>query len=324
MTQPIRWAILGAGKFAREQMGPAIHAASGAKLVALGTSSPDKAAPFQAFAPDLTVYDTYDAVLADPEVDVVYIPLPNHLHIDWSLKALRAGKHVLVEKPVAMKAAQIDPLIALREETGLHVAEAYMIAHHPQWHRLRDLLADGAISTLRHVDGIFTYNNPDHSNVRYDVAKGGGSLPDIGVYTIGSTRFATGQEPLDITHADIDYLDGVDVTARVSARFDGFTAHWLTAMNIHATQSMTFIGTEGRIRLTAPFNPISYGEAQLELTQKDGSLRIERWPSTRQYVLQVEAFNETVRSTAPYGWTLEDARKTQTVIDMIYEAGKPR
>jgi len=320
MTKTVKWAILGAGKFAREQMGPAIHAASGAELAALGTSSHEKAAPFLAFAPNLKVYSSYDDVLADDTIDVIYIPLPNHLHIEWASKALRAGKHVLVEKPVGLTAAQIDPLMALRDETGLMCCEAYMIAHHPQWHRVRHLLADGAIGTLMHVDGIFTYNNPDHSNVRFDAAKGGGSLPDIGVYTIGATRFATAQEPVAITATDIDYINGVDVAARVSARFDGFTAHWITAMNTHATQSMTFLGTEGRIRLSAPFNAGSYGEAQVEIVQADGSARIESWPQEQQYVTQVEAFNASVRDGVPYVWSLEDAKATQAVIDAVYAA----
>jgi len=324
MSKPINWGILGAGKFARQHMGPAIHAASGARLAALATSSADKAAPFQAFAPDLRVHSSYDDLLADSDIDAVYIPLPNHLHIEWASRVLRAGKHVLVEKPVGMTAAEINPLIALRDDTGLLCTEAFMIAHHPQWHRVRHLIEDGAIGQLLHVDGIFTYNNPDHSNVRFDAAKGGGSLPDIGVYTIGSTRLATGQEPREITYADIDYLNGVDITARVSARFDGFTAHWITSMNTHATQSMTFLGSDGRICVTAPFNAGSYGEAQVELTQSDGAVRIERWPTEAHYVNQVEAFGATVQDGAPYAWSLEDARATQAVIDAVYAADPPR
>jgi len=314
----VNWAILGGGKFARETMGPAIHAASGARLRAVATSTPQKAAPFQAFAPDVTIYDDYDAVLSDPQVDVVYVPLPNHLHIEWATKALQAGKHVLSEKPIAMRAADIDPLITLRDETGLQASEAFMIAHHPQWHRVRHLISDGAIGDLRHVDGIFTYNNPDLSNVRFDPEKGGGSLPDIGVYTIGGTRLATGKEPVEITHADIDMQGGVDVAARVSARFDGFTAHWVTAMNIHAAQSMTFFGTDGKIQLTAPFNAGKFGEATMELVQSGGVAQIERWPTVEQYALQVKAFGHALSGDAPFCWTLENAQATQTVIDAIY------
>ena len=316
----VNWAILGAGKFAREHMGPAIHAASGARLAALATSSAEKAAPFLSLVPDMHVHNSYDAVLDDPTIDAVYVPLPNHLHIEWATKALNAGKHVLSEKPVALKADDINPLIALRDKSGLQASEAFMIAHHPQWHRVRHLLADGAIGDLSHVDGIFTYNNPDRSNVRYDPSKGGGSLPDIGVYTIGGTRMVTGQDPSEITHTDIEMQGGVDVAARVSARFDGFTAHWMTAMNIHAAQCMTFHGTHGRIQMSAPFNPGKFGEARIELSQEDGATRVERWPSTRQYVLQVEAFGAAIKGQGPFAWSLEDAQKTQTVIDAIYAA----
>lgn len=318
MVKTVGWGILGAGKFAREHMGPAIHAARGARLAAIGTSSPEKAAPFLDFAPDMAVHDTYEAVLADKDVDAVYIPLPNHLHIEWATRALQAGKHVLCEKPIALKASDIDPLITLCDQTGLVCAEAYMIVHHPQWARLRHLIKDGAIGALRHVNGVFTYNNPDKTNVRFDKSMGGGGLPDVGVYTIGSTRWATGAEPREITCADIDFEGGVDVIARTSARFDGFTATWINAMAIHLTQEMTFLGTEGRIRLTAPFNPGVYAEGRLELTQADGTTRTEHWPNVNQYVLQVEAFGRSIREGAAYPWTLGDARGTQAVIDAVY------
>jgi len=256
MSNSVKWAILGAGKFARQQMGPAIHAASGAELVAIGTSSAAKAAPFKAFAPRLRVLDTYESVLADPEVEAVYIPLPNHLHIEWARKALEAGKHVLVEKPIALAASEIDPLIALRNDTGLHIAEAYMIVHHPQWIRARQIVQSGTLGKLLHVEGVFTYNNAsDPGNVRNDASKGGGGIPDIGVYTYGATRFVTGQEPIEITNADLTFENGVDVVARVSARFDGFTAHWVNSMRMHPFQEMVFLGDAGWMRLSAPFNP---------------------------------------------------------------------
>ena len=115
----VNFGVMGAAKFAREHMAPAIHAADGARLAALATSAPQKAEPFQAFCPDLKLHSSYEHLLADPAIDAVYIPLPNHMHIDWATKALQAGKHVLVEKPVALKAEEIDPIIAVREQTGL-------------------------------------------------------------------------------------------------------------------------------------------------------------------------------------------------------------
>ena len=321
MVKPVRWGILGAAKFAREHMGPAIHAAEGAVLSVLGTSTPQKAAPFRALVPDLRVHDGYAAVLADPDVDAVYVPLPNHLHVDWAIRALEAGKPVLVEKPVAMDVAEADRLIAARDATGLAAAEAYMIVHHPQWQRVRTLLADGAVGELVQVDGCFTYDNrADPGNIRNRPETGGGGLRDIGVYPIGAARWATGQEPETLA-ADIVAENGVDVQTRVEARFPGFRFRMLVSTRMMRWQEMTFHGTAGLLRLAAPFNPVSYGEARLDLHRLDGSVVVERFPAARQYVAQVEAFGAHLRTGAPWPWPLEQARGTQAVIDRILAAG---
>lgn len=171
MRAPIRWGILGASKFARQFMGPAIHAAEGAELAALATTSPDKAAGFTGFATGLRVHDSYQALLADPDIDAIYVPLPNHLHVDWSLRALDAGKAVLCEKPMTMQADEFDTLIAARDRTGLLAAEAYMIVHHPQWHLARRLIGEGAIGNLAHVEGRFSFDNrTDVDNIRNKAA----------------------------------------------------------------------------------------------------------------------------------------------------------
>lgn len=322
MVETLRWGILGAAKFAREHMGPAIHAADNAVLAALATSSAEKAAPFEAMAPGLQVFTDYDALLASDAIDAIYIPLPNHLHVEWTMKALEAGKHVLVEKPLAMRAEDFDPVIAKRDETGLLAAEAYMIVHHPQWQKARDLVQGGAIGTLVHVDGVFGYNNAsDPSNIRNDAGKGGGGIPDIGVYTYGSTRFVTGEEPVEITHADIDFEHGVDVVARASARFPTFTAHWVNSMRVHPYQRMTFIGDQGWLELTAPFNPLVFGEARIEMRNGDGT-RIMRFPGDWHYKLQVEAFGHSVRTGDPYPCPLEFSRGTQVVIDKVFAAAQ--
>lgn len=321
----IRWGVLGASKFALEKMVPAIHLAHGHQVVALGTRSRDKAAGFEGLVPGLRVHESYDAVLEDAGVDAVYIPLPHTLHIEWAEKALRAGKHVLVEKPVAMHADEIAPLIAARDETGLVCAEAYMIVHHPQWHRVRALLQEGAIGTLRHVEGVFTYNNSaDPGNIRNVAATGGGALPDIGVYSYGSIRWVTGQEPEAITHADIDWQEGCDVLARVSARFAGFSAHFVNSMRLMPDQSVVFHGDAGLIRMTCPFNPGAFSQAQIEVHRMSGAT-VERWTYPNQYVLQVEAFGAAVRGEAAFPWTLEDARGTQAMIDAVYAkaGGRP-
>ncbi|WP_095590729.1 Gfo/Idh/MocA family protein [Actibacterium ureilyticum] len=316
----VNWGILGAAKFAREHMAPAINMARGARLAALATSSAEKANGFSAFCPDIQVYSSYDDLLAAPEIDALYIPLPNHLHVEWTQKALRAGKHVLCEKPIAMQADQIDALIALRDETGLLAAEAYMIVHHPQWQRAKHLIADGAIGNLIHVDGTFSYDNrADTGNIRNKPETGGGALPDIGVYTLGSARFATGQEP-ETVEADIAWENGVDVTSRVIARFPGFSYNCMVSMRMHPRQEMNFHGDAGLLRLTAPFNPQVFGQARIELHQPGLAIREERFPAANHYVNQVEAFCHSLRTGDPYPWRLEDARGTQAVIDRAFAA----
>ncbi|MBV6657140.1 MAG: Gfo/Idh/MocA family oxidoreductase [Devosiaceae bacterium] len=328
MVEPVRWGVLGASKFAREQMAPAIHAASGASFAALATSSAEKAAPFQAFYPDLKVLTSYDALLADPNIDAVYIPLPNHLHVEWTKKAIAAGKHVLTEKPIAMRADEIDGLIEARDASGLLATEAYMIVHHPQWRRAQALYREGAIGKLIHVEGVFSYNNAsDPGNIRNKPDTGGGGIPDIGVYTHGATRWLTGEEPVSITHADVDFDGGVDVLARVSARFETFTAHWVNSMRMHPFQQMLFVGEQGVLKLTAPFNANVYGPALLELHRSETSgqgvsITREQFPAANHYVLQVEAFCRAVREGAAYPWSLEDAQGTQRVIDAVFEKAR--
>ncbi len=296
MTDHVRWGILGAANFAREHMGPAIHLAKRGRLVGLATSSAEKAAPFAALAPGLQVFDSYEALLADPEIDAVYIPLPNHLHVEWALKALDAGKHVLVEKPLAMKADEFDAVIEARNRTGLLAAEAYMIVHHPQWQKAKALFEDGAIGRLIRVSGAFSYDNrADVGNIRNKPDTGGGAIPDIGVYIYGAARFVTGEEPERILSARINRENGVDVWSHITADFPSFHYTGVVSMRMAQWQDMTFHGEDGVMRLTAPFNPQVYGQAEIELHRKTASGEPEvstiRFPAVSHYVEQVSAFN---------------------------------
>jgi predicted dehydrogenase len=329
MAKVMRWGVLGASNFAAQHMAPAIHAAEGAELAALATPHPDRAGRFQAFCPGLRIHPTYDALLADPGVDAVYIPLPNHLHVEWTKKALLAGKHVLTEKPIAMKADEIDALIALRDQTGLMAAEAFMIVHHPQFQRARQLVQDGAIGRVEHADVAFTYDNrTDSANIRNRPETGGGSIPDIGVYTFGSVRFVTGAEPeLDSLQSRIRFENGVDVYAQVTGRYAGpagsFTYSSITSMRLFVRQELVFQGTEGLIRLTAPFNANVFGEARLELHRPGLSVTVERFPAAQHYRLQVEAFGRSALTGAPYAWLLEQAQLSQRMIDHVFAVAQP-
>jgi predicted dehydrogenase len=326
MTEAIRWGVLGASDFARRTMAPAIHAAPGHMLAALATRDPGRADPFRALAPGLRVHHGYDALLADPDIDAVYVPLPHTMHVEWGVKALEAGKHVLVEKPAAMDEAGIAPLVAARDATGLVATEAFMIACHPQWAFVREVLDSGAIGAVRHVEAAFVYNNAsDPGNIRNAAATGGGALPDIGVYTIGGTRLATGSEPERIEHAWIDWQQGVDLTARISARFPGFSAGWLVSMRMQREQSMTVYGERGILRMEAPYNPPGFAEARVAWWTGDGARHERRWSWFDQYVAQVVGFGAAIRDATPLAWTLEDAAGTQRVIDAVYAAagGRP-
>jgi len=320
MADIVNWGILGASNFALKSMAPAIHAAPRGRFAALATRDPDRAAPFSAFAPDLRVHASYDALIADPQIDAVYIPLPNTLHVDWTLKAIDAGKHVLCEKPLAMAATEFDPVIAARDASDLVVAEAFMIVHHPQWHHTRDLIRDGAIGALVRAEAAFTYDNRDGANIRNRPETGGGSLPDIGVYTIGGVRFATGQEPEAAEHIHIRRENGVEVTAEACLRFPGFRLHSLTSMRMFPRQEVVLHGEEGLIRLTAPFNPGSYGDAAVELVKAGQVTQTTRFTAARQYEAQVEAFNAACLDGTAFPCPLEFSRGTQAALDMILAA----
>ena len=313
-----RFGILGAAKFARDQMGPAIHAARGCELVAIGSGS---GRGFD-WHPSLRVHDSYDAVLSDPDLDAVYIPLPNHLHVEWAVRAAEAGKHVLVEKPATLQASGFDQLIETRERTGKLIAEAFMIVHHPQWQAAKRLLTDGAIGKLHQVDARFSFRNTDDANIRNRAETGGGALPDIGVYIFGGPRFATGSEA---THLEtrVAYENGVDTFARIDAQMDGplgpFTYSGMVSTRLHNRQEVTFHGEEGVLTLPVPFNARVFGQAELRLA-RGMDVTTTRWPDVNQYVLQVEAFAETAQGGGGYFPDLEFSRGTQAMIDACYAA----
>ncbi len=319
----MRWGILGASKFAREHMGPAIHAAAGAELVAVASRNPANVAPFQAFAPNCRAIDGYDALLADADIDAVYIPLPHTMHKEWTLKALAAGKHVLAEKPIAMDVSDFSDMIAARDAADKLAAEAYMIVHHTQWQRARAMVADGAIGDVRHIQASFSYDNSaDTANIRNKRDTGGGGLRDIGVYTLGCARYVMGAEFTDL-RAQIAWQDGFDLTTHAQGHLGDATYAMYTSIRMHPHQEVTFHGSNGLIRLTAPFNPRVFGEARVELHQPGLGMRVERFPHVDQYRNQVETFCQCATSGDPYPWTLEMAQGTQAAIDEILRVATP-
>ncbi|SNZ06530.1 Gfo/Idh/MocA family protein [Cohaesibacter gelatinilyticus] len=318
----IRWGILGTAKIAREALVPAIQASENGILKAIASRRPESAASFaERYDVDLT-FDSYEALLASNDVDAIYIPLPTSQHIEWSLKALEAGKHVLCEKPIALKASQIDQLIEARDRTGKQISEAFMVTYHPQWHKVRQLLASGAIGTLHQVQGSFAYHLVDPDNMRNQVSLGGGGLLDIGVYPTVTTRFVTGKEPIRV-QASIrrDPEFGTDIAANCRLDFDDFELSFYCATQMAARQSMIFHGDKGWIELTAPFNANAYDSADVILhDQGNGGEQIWKFRKVDQYQLQVEAFAEQTAGKESEIFSLENSKANQSAVDALFAA----
>ena len=316
----LRWGVLGASKFALEHLIPAIQLARNNSFKALASSSKERAAAFVQLEPEIEIYGSYEELLADERINAVYIPLPNTMHIDWTIRAIKSGKHVLCEKPIAMRAEEIDELIKLRNNTGLLVAEAYMIVHHPQWIKAKAIVQSGVLGDLIQVDAVFSYNNQaDLQNIRNNSNMGGGGLPDIGVYTLGSVRFVTDQEPAALRHVDIKYENGVDVWALAAFDFPKFKFTSITSMRMAPRQEVTFQGTEGFIKLTAPFNPLVYDKAEIIQRMNDGTKKVFSYPGVSHYVNQIEAFSDAVLNSKTYPCSLEFSQGTQSMIDSIFD-----
>lgn len=319
MSNTVRWGILGAASFAKKQMAPAIHAAANGVLAAMASSSPEKTLPFSEMAPGLQIYNDYDHLLADSSIDAVYIPLPNHLHIEWSKRALAAGKHVLCEKPIALQASDIEALIKLRDESGLLVAEAFMIPHHPQWQYAQTLLQQGQIGKLQHIEAVFSYFKDDPQNIRSHPETGGGGLRDIGIYNFGCARLLTGEEPTTIRHTTIEMDKGVDIYAQVLADFPSFHLSATCSMRMALRQAVTIHGTEGFIHLGAPFNPGIYDDGTVELHRSDTEVLVKRFTGINQYVNQVENFNNSILGKEAYRCPLEFSLGSQQMMDQVFD-----
>ena len=319
-----RWGVLSTAKIGWEHVIPAILAADNGILAGLASRDMAKAEAMAKKFGALKAYGSYEALLADKEIDGVYIPLPTSQHIEWTLKAIAAGKHVLVEKPMALKASEIDDVIAAQKGTNLLVSEAFMVTYHPQWIKVRDLLAEGAIGTLKHVQGAFTYFLKDPNNMRNILELGGGALPDIGVYPTVSTRFVTGKEPQRVqAHVEFDPVFKTDIFSTIRADFGDFELSFYLSTQMANRQTMAFHGDKGFIEVAAPFNSQLYAHDTVTLhNQKHDGAQIFRFPGVNQYKLEVEAFARVAGGSKEHYFTLESSRKNQNLIDACFASGK--
>ncbi|NGO64880.1 Gfo/Idh/MocA family oxidoreductase [Rhizobium daejeonense] len=321
----LRFGILSTAKIGRDLVVPAIQDAETCVVTAVASRDLAKA---RAMADRFSVphaFGSYEEMLASDLIDAVYIPVPTAQHVEWAIKAADAGKHVLCEKPLALKAAEIDDVIAARDRNGVLVTEAFMVTYAPVWRKVRSLLAEGAIGKLRHVQGAFTYFNRDPSNMRNKPELGGGGLPDIGVYPAISTRFATGAEPQRVQAVvERDPEFGTDIYASVKADFGGFELSFYVSTQMANRQTMVFHGTEGFIEVRSPFNADRWGAEEVELTNRAHTeSQIFRFQDSRQYRREAEAFAHAVE-TGDYSdvVSLENSRANQLFIDAIYRAGE--
>ncbi len=320
----LRFGILSTAKIGRTTVAPAIQDAENCVVSAIASRDLSRARDMADRFSVPHAFGSYEEMLASDVIDAVYIPLPSSQHVDWTIKAAQAGKHVLCEKPIALKAEDIERLIAARDANKVLICEAFMIAYAPVWKKVRELLADGAIGTLKHVQGAFTYFNRDAENMRNIPELGGGGLPDIGVYLAMASRMATGTEPLRIqatTERDPEF--GTDIYSSVKADFGSFDFSFYVATQMANRQVMVFHGTEGFIEVKSPFNADRWGAEEIELTnQKHDVSQIFRFQDSRQYKRQAEAFAGAAQGEKAEVVTLENSLLNQRFIDAIYRASE--
>ncbi|WP_349436672.1 Gfo/Idh/MocA family oxidoreductase [Pararhizobium sp. A13] len=320
----LRFGILSTAKIGRELVVPAIQDAENCVVTAIASRDLSKARDMADRFSVPHAFGSYEEMLASDLIDAVYIPLPTSQHVEWSIKAADAGKHVLCEKPIALKASEIGAVIEARDRNKVLISEAYMVTYSPVWRKVRSLLQDGAVGKLRHVQGAFTYYNRDAANMRNKPELGGGGLPDIGVYPAITTRFVTGKEPIRVqANTDRDPEFGTDIYSSVRADFGDFELSFYISTQLAARQVMVFHGDKGFIEVKSPFNADRYGAEELELTNQNHSQsQLFRFQDARQYKLEAEAFSRAARGGTEEVVTLESSVNNQKLIDAIYRASQ--
>jgi predicted dehydrogenase len=314
----INWGILGVAKIAVNKVIPALQRSEFGRVVAIASRDEGKAAAAAARLGIPRAHGSYEALLADPEVNAVYIPLPNHLHVPWSRRALEAGQHVLCEKPLGLDAADVRDLIAAAAaHPRLKVMEAFMYRSHPQWLTARRMVGEGALGRLRTIQAFFSYSNPDPANIRNQANMGGGGLMDIGCYCISLARFLFGAEPTRVMgQAEDDPAFGVDRLTSAMLEFPGGTATFTCATQLAAYQRVNIFGTEGRLELEIPFNaPIDRGTRLWH--QRGSDLHEITLPVCDQYTLQADLFARAILEDAPVPTPLSDALANLQVIEAV-------
>jgi predicted dehydrogenase len=319
----VRWGVLSTSDLALKQVIPAMQQGTYSEISAIASRN---LAAAQAAAAHLGIpkaYGSYDELLADPEIDAIYNPLPNHLHVPWSIKALEAGKHVLCEKPIAMSAAEAQTLAdAARAYPNLKLTEAFMYRHHPQWRRARQLVAESKIGELRTIQTFFSYFLEDPNNIRNIADVGGGAMMDIGCYAVSVPRYIFGAEPRRVAAiVEYDPRFKTDRLASAVLDFGTGTATFTCGTQLSPYQRVNIFGTQGRIEIEIPFNAPTNRPCKM-WHEHDGKIEEIALAACNQYTLQGEVFSQAVLNNTPVPTPIEDAVANMRAIEAVLQSGQ--
>jgi len=325
MLTKLRWGVLSTANIGIKKVLPAMQRGQFTTVDAIASRDLARA---QKAADALGIpkaYGSYDELLADPEIDAIYNPLPNQLHVPWTIRAAEAGKHVLCEKPISLTVAEAETMLEVRARTGVKIGEAFMIRSYPQWLRLRELLDEGRIGELRSIVGCFSYFNTDPANIRNHLESGGGGLMDIGCYMVNASRYAFREEPVRVVGLiDRDPQMHIDRLTSGILDFAGGQSIFTCSTQLVPYQRIHFLGTRGRIEIEIPFN--APNDRPTRIFVDDGGelfgsgISTESFPVCDQYTLQGDAFSKAVLEGTEVPVPLEDAIKNMAVIEAIFNS----
>ena len=319
----LRWGILSTANIAREKVIPAIQASRSSQVHAIASREEAHA---QQCAKQLGIeqsYGSYEQLLADVNIDAIYNPLPNHLHVPWTLKAIAAGKHVLCEKPIGLSEKDAKQITeALKSAPNIKVMEAFMYRFHPQWQKAKQLIDESVIGGITHIDAHFSYFNDDPANVRNQANIGGGSLMDVGCYCISVARWLIGQQPKRVLgNLNIDKVFNVDIHATGMLDFGSATASFNCSMQSQPAQHVSVYGEQGMLTLATPFYQADGATTVLKLQQGDKITHHEFAPCNH-YVEQIDAFTHAIAQQQLVPTALDDALANMQVIDAILQSNQ--
>ena len=326
MSRKIRWGVLSTASIGVRKVLPGMQQGKYSEVVAIASRDLGKAREAAAKLGIPTAYGSYEELLEDASIDAIYNPLPNQLHVPWTIKAAEAGKHVLCEKPLSLTVAEAESLLKIRERTSVKIGEAFMIRSHPQWLRVKALIDEGRIGQLRCVMGCFSYHNVDPKNIRNNTESGGGALYDIGCYCVQAARYAFGAEPKRVVGC-IDRDPGMQIDRLTSGilEFAGGQSIFTCSTQFVPYQRVQFFGTTGRIEIEIPFNAPKDRPTRIFIDGGElfGAERMtEEFPICDQYTLQGDDFSKAILDDTEVPVPIEEAIRNMKVIEAIFQSAK--